>query len=144
VVAVVPGRAGPPQVGPEQRRARVAHGGHRMEGRDIGTRPFSPHAGPQFFLDAFRLKCAPERRQRELQRKGQGGPLRLEKVLARMCRERDRRTREISEMSPLVAPADGQSSRGITLPMEDLERDMLRVHRPVRTEKAKRSVTSYS
>jgi len=97
VVAVVPGVRHPMVA--EQRRAG-AHGGIVMEGRDIGTAVF-PHADLKVFLDAS-AEVRAERRQRELQEKGEG--LELEKVLADV-RERDRRDRE-REMSPLVRAAD--------------------------------------
>jgi len=86
VVAVVPGVRHPMVA--EQRRAG-AHGGIVMEGRDIGTAVF-PHADLKVFLDAS-PEVRAERRQRELQEKGEG--LELEKVLADV-RERDRRDRE--------------------------------------------------
>ena len=71
-----------------------------MEGRDIGSVVF-PHADLKIFLDAS-PEVRAERRQRELQEKGES--LELEKVLADV-RERDRRDRE-REMSPLARAAD--------------------------------------
>ena len=97
VVATVPGVRHPMVA--EQRRAGE-QGGVVMEGRDIGSVVF-PHADLKIFLDAS-PEVRAERRQRELQEKGEA--LELEKVLADV-RERDRRDRE-REMSPLVRAAD--------------------------------------
>jgi cytidylate kinase len=97
VVAVVPGVRHPMVA--EQRRAG-ARGGVVMEGRDIGTVVF-PHADLKIFLDAS-PEVRAERRQRELQEKGEA--LEVQKVLAEV-HERDRRDRE-REMSPLVRAAD--------------------------------------
>ena len=97
VVATVPGVRHPMVA--EQRRAGE-QGGVVMEGRDIGSVVF-PHADLKIFLDAS-PEIRAERRQRELQEKGEA--LELEKVLADV-RERDRRDQE-REMSPLVRAAD--------------------------------------
>src|SRR5260221_13762867 len=97
VVAVIPGVRHPMVA--EQRRAG-AQGGVVMEGRDIGSVVF-PHADLKIFLDAS-PEVRAERRQRELQEKGEA--LDLAKVLDDV-RVRDRRDRE-REMSPLVRAAD--------------------------------------
>src|ERR1700682_2675403 len=97
VVATVPGVRHPMVA--EQRRAGE-QGGVVVEGRDIGSVVF-PHADLKIFLDAS-PEVRAERRQRELQEKGEA--LELEKVLADV-RERDRRDRERA-MSPLVRAAD--------------------------------------
>src|ERR1700687_4997584 len=83
-----------------ERRRAGAQGGIVMEGRDIGSVVF-PHADLKIFLEAS-PEVRAERRQRELQEKGE--ELELAKVLADV-RERDRRDRE-REMSPLVRAAD--------------------------------------
>ena len=129
VVAVVPGVRHPMVA--EQRRAG-AHGGIVMEGRDIGTAVF-PHADLKVFLDAS-PEVRAERRQRELQEKGEG--LELEKVLADV-RERDRRDRE-REMSPLVRAADAVVVDNTAMDGEETARVIVLCAR----EKAKRSVTS--
>ena len=131
VVAVVPGVRHPMVA--EQRRAG-AHGGIVMEGRDIGTAVF-PHADLKVFLDAS-LEVRAERRQRELQEKGEG--LELEKVLADV-RERDRRDRE-REMSPLVRAADAVVVDNTAMDGEETARVIVLCAR----EKAKRSVTKDS
>jgi CMP/dCMP kinase len=129
VVAVVPGVRHPMVA--EQRRAG-AHGGIVMEGRDIGTAVF-PHADLKVFLDAS-PEVRAERRQRELQEKGEG--LELEKVLADV-RERDRRDRE-REMSPLVRAADAVVVDNTAMDGEETARVIVLCAQ----EKAKRSVTS--
>ena len=129
VVAVVPGVRHPMVA--EQRRAG-AHGGIVMEGRDIGTAVF-PHADLKVFLDAS-PEVRAERRQRELQEKGEG--LELEKVLADV-RERDRRDRE-REMSPLVRAADAIVVDNTAMDGEETARVIVLCAQ----EKAKRSVTS--
>ena len=129
VVAVVPGVRHPMVA--EQRRAG-AHGGIVMEGRDIGTAVF-PHADLKVFLDAS-AEVRAERRQRELQEKGEG--LELEKVLADV-RERDRRDRE-REMSPLVRAADAVVVDNTAMDGEETARVIVLCAQ----EKAKRSVTS--
>ena len=129
VVAVVPGVRHPMVA--EQRRAG-AHGGIVMEGRDIGTAVF-PHADLKVFLDAS-PEVRAERRQRELQEKGEG--LELEKVLAEV-RERDRRDRE-REMSPLVRAADAIVVDNTAMDGEETARVIVLCAQ----EKAKRSVTS--
>ncbi len=131
VVAVVPGVRHPMVA--EQRRAG-AHGGIVMEGRDIGTAVF-PHADLKVFLDAS-PEVRAERRQRELQEKGEG--LELEKVLADV-RERDRRDRE-REMSPLVRAADAIVVDNTAMDGEETARVIVLCAQ----EKAKRSVTSDS
>jgi len=131
VVAVVPGVRHPMVA--EQRRAG-AHGGIVMEGRDIGTAVF-PHADLKVFLDAS-PEVRAERRQRELQEKGEG--LDLEKVLADV-RERDRRDRE-REMSPLVRAADAVVVDNTAMDGEETARVIVLCAQ----EKAKRSVTSDS
>ncbi len=131
VVAVVPGVRHPMVA--EQRRAG-AHGGIVMEGRDIGTAVF-PHADLKVFLDAS-PEVRAERRQRELQEKGEG--LELEKVLADV-RERDRRDRE-REMSPLVRAADAVVVDNTAMDGEETARVIVLCAR----EKAKRSVTKDS
>jgi len=131
VVAVVPGVRHPMVA--EQRRAG-AHGGIVMEGRDIGTAVF-PHADLKVFLDAS-PEVRAERRQRELQEKGEG--LELEKVLADV-RERDRRDRE-REMSPLVRAADAVVVDNTAMDGEETARVIVLCAQ----EKAKRSVTSDS
>jgi len=131
VVAVVPGVRHPMVA--EQRRAG-AHGGIVMEGRDIGTAVF-PHADLKVFLDAS-LEVRAERRQRELQEKGEG--LELEKVLADV-RERDRRDRE-REMSPLVRAADAVVVDNTAMDGEETARVIVLCAQ----EKDKRSVTSDS
>ena len=131
VVAVVPGVRHPMVA--EQRRAG-AHGGIVMEGRDIGTAVF-PHADLKVFLDAS-PEVRAERRQRELQEKGEG--LELEKVLADV-RERDRRDRE-REMSPLVRAADAIVVDNTAMDGEETARVIVLCAR----EKAKRSVTKDS
>ena len=131
VVAVVPGVRHPMVA--EQRRAG-AHGGIVMEGRDIGTAVF-PHADLKVFLDAS-AEVRAERRQRELQEKGEG--LELEKVLADV-RERDRRDRE-REMSPLVRAADAIVVDNTAMDGEETARVIVLCAQ----EKAKRSVTSDS
>jgi cytidylate kinase len=103
-----------------------------MEGRDIGTAVF-PHADLKVFLDAS-PEVRAERRQRELQEKGEG--LELEKVLAEV-RERDRRDRE-REMSPLVRAADAVVVDNTAMDGEETARVIVLCAR----EKAKRSVTS--
>ena len=128
VVAVVPGVRHPMVA--EQRRAG-AHGGIVMEGRDIGTAVF-PHADLKVFLDAS-PEVRAERRQRELQEKGEG--LELEKVLADM-RERDRRDRE-REMSPLVRAADAIVVDNTAMDGEETARVIVLCAR----EKAGRAVT---
>ena len=129
VVAVVPGVRHPMVA--EQRRAG-AHGGIVMEGRDIGTAVF-PHADLKVFLDAS-PEVRAERRQRELQEKGEG--LELEKVLADV-RERDRRDRE-REMSPLVRAADAIVVDNTAMDGEETARVIVLCAQ----EKAKRPVTS--
>ena len=129
VVAVVPGVRHPMVA--EQRRAG-AHGGIVMEGRDIGTAVF-PHADLKVFLDAS-PEVRAERRQRELQEKGEG--LELEKVLADV-RERDRRDRE-REMSPLVRAADAIVVDNTAMDGEETARVIVLCAR----EKAGRAVTS--
>jgi len=129
VVAVVPGVRHPMVA--EQRRAG-AHGGIVMEGRDIGTAVF-PHADLKVFLDAS-PEVRAERRQRELQEKGEG--LELEKVLADV-RERDRRDRE-REMSPLVRAADAVVVDNTAMDGEETARVIVLCAQ----EKAKRPVTS--
>ena len=129
VVAVVPGVRHPMVA--EQRRAG-AHGGIVMEGRDIGTAVF-PHADLKVFLDAS-PEVRAERRQRELQEKGEG--LELEKVLAEV-RERDRRDRE-REMSPLVRAADAIVVDNTAMDGEETARVIVLCAQ----EKAKRPVTS--
>ena len=129
VVAVVPGVRHPMVA--EQRRAG-AHGGIVMEGRDIGTAVF-PHADLKVFLDAS-PEVRAERRQRELQEKGEG--LELEKVLAEV-RERDRRDRE-REMSPLVRAADAVVVDNTAMDGEETARVIVLCAQ----EKAKRPVTS--
>jgi cytidylate kinase len=131
VVAVVPGVRHPMVA--EQRRAG-AHGGIVMEGRDIGTAVF-PHADLKVFLDAS-PEVRAERRQRELQEKGEG--LELEKVLADV-RERDRRDRE-REMSPLVRAADAVVVDNTAMDGEETARVIVLCAQ----EKAKRSVTKDS
>jgi len=131
VVAVVPGVRHPMVA--EQRRAG-AHGGIVMEGRDIGTAVF-PHADLKVFLDAS-PEVRAERRQRELQEKGEG--LELEKVLAEV-RERDRRDRE-REMSPLVRAADAVVVDNTAMDGEETARVIVLCAQ----EKAKRSVTKDS
>ena len=131
VVAVVPGVRHPMVA--EQRRAG-ARGGIVMEGRDIGTAVF-PHADLKVFLDAS-PEVRAERRQRELQEKGEG--LELEKVLADV-RERDRRDRE-REMSPLVRAADAVVVDNTAMDGEETARVIVLCAR----EKAKRSVTKDS
>ncbi len=131
VVAVVPGVRHPMVA--EQRRAG-AHGGIVMEGRDIGTAVF-PHADLKVFLDAS-PEVRAERRQRELQEKGEG--LELEKVLADV-RERDRRDRE-REMSPLVRAADAVVVDNTAMDGEETARVIVQCAQ----EKDKRSVTSDS
>ena len=128
VVAVVPGVRHPMVA--EQRRAG-AHGGIVMEGRDIGTAVF-PHADLKVFLDAS-PEVRAERRQRELQEKGEG--LELEKVLADV-RERDRRDRE-REMSPLVRAADAIVVDNTAMDAEETARVIVLCAR----EKAGRAVT---
>jgi cytidylate kinase len=129
VVAVVPAVRHPMVA--EQRRAG-AKGGVVMEGRDIGTAVF-PHADLKVFLDAS-PEVRAERRQRELQEKGEA--LELEKVLADV-HERDRRDRE-REMSPLVRAADAIVVDNTAMDAEETARVIVLCAQ----EKAKRSVTS--
>ncbi len=128
VVAVVPGVRHPMVA--EQRRAG-AQGGIVMEGRDIGTAVF-PHADLKIFLDAS-PEVRAERRQRELQEKGEA--LELEKVLADV-RERDRRDRE-REMSPLARAADAVIVDNTAMDAEETARVIVLCAQ----EKTKRAVT---
>jgi cytidylate kinase len=129
VVAVVPGVRHPMVA--EQRRAG-AQGGVVMEGRDIGTVVF-PHADLKIFLDAS-PEVRAERRQRELQEKGE--PLEVQKVLAEV-HERDRRDRE-REMSPLMRAADAVLVDNTAMDAEETARVIVLCAQ----EKAKKSVAS--